>query len=133
MAKAKVAEEKALAKATADKAALIKKVAAPKKAVKGAAGKKVEDTSVKNGKKGAVKEPPVVEKTKATRPKPTMSPYMYFMKESWTSSKEANPDLKFIEIAKINSDAWKSVTDKQKVKYQKMTDIDRIRYEKEMK
>jgi len=62
-----------------------------------------------------------------------MTSFFYFTMENSEKVRKANPDMKVGDVAKQNGEDWKKLTDAQKNKYTKMTEKDKIRYEKEMK
>ncbi len=43
-----------------------------------------------------------------------------------------NPNLKITEVAKLLGAQWGTLTDKQKVRFEKMAEQDKIRYQREM-
>lgn len=67
------------------------------------------------------------------KPKQALSAYMFFMTEQFSIQKKSNPDMKMVEIGKVNSQKWGTLSDKQKEKYIKLNEKDKVRYEKEMK
>lgn len=89
------------------------------------------DESKKGGKKSS--QSATAPETKVTKPKPAKSSYMFYMNEQYPISSKANPELKMVDITKLNTDKWKTLTDKQKAKYEKMNEADKVRHEKEMK
>jgi len=58
---------------------------------------------------------------------------MFYSKERRDPLKAAEPDLAFGDIAKRMGQEWGELNDKKKIKYQKLADADKERYEKEMK
>lgn len=67
-------------------------------------------------------------------PKRGKSSYIYFCVEKRDEIKEANPDMSGKEIIKELGRVWREdVTDKDKVRYTKLSDTDKARYQEEMK
>lgn len=64
-------------------------------------------------------------------PKKSKNGYMFFCGENRERIKKDNKDIDGKEIVKKLSEEWNKMNDKQKAKYQKMADADRVRYEKE--
>jgi len=66
-------------------------------------------------------------------PKKNLSSYIFYCNEVRNEIKEENPDMKATEITSELGKRWKSLTDKEKKKYVKMSLDDKKRYEEEMK
>jgi hypothetical protein len=79
--------------------------------------------------KGKRKAPEKGEK-KIKRP---LTAYMFFSKEQRPLLKAANPELGFGAIGKLVGENWRNLADNKKGKYQKQTDLDKERYEREKK
>jgi structure-specific recognition protein 1 len=65
-------------------------------------------------------------------PKRAMTAYFFFMNESRDRIKKENPEASFSEIAKIAGTEWRSMSNKDKAKYEAMATKDKSRYSKEM-
>ncbi len=65
-------------------------------------------------------------------PKRPCSAYIFFSKKERINIKDKNPEMKFGDIAKTIGINWKQISEKDKKKYIKMADEDKIRYNKEM-
>jgi len=83
-----------------------------------------EDAGKKKRKKKKQKDP--------NQPKRNMSSYFHFCSEHRPSAKDDNPGASVGDLAKILSDKWKELTNKQKVKYEELARKDKERYLKEM-
>jgi hypothetical protein len=67
-------------------------------------------------------------------PKRGKSSYIYFCVETREDIKESNPDMSAKDIIKELGRVWREdVTDKEKSRYTKMSAIDKVRYQREMK
>ena len=66
-------------------------------------------------------------------PKKAISAYLYFNAENRDKVKKKNPDIKPKDIMKELGKMWKALSEKEKVKYNKMADEDKARYDNEMK
>lgn len=76
---------------------------------------------VSAGKKKAKKDP--------NAPKKGLSAFMLFSNEHRNKIKTDNPEATFGEIGRKVGEAWKALTDKQKVVYTKKAEKDKQRYE----
>lgn len=76
-------------------------------------------------KKKVVKDP--------NAPKKASSSYLFFNAENRDKVKKQNPDIKPKDIMKELGKMWKALSEKDKVKYNKMADADKVRYANEMK
>lgn len=65
-------------------------------------------------------------------PKKPSSAYIFFSKEERINIKNKNPEMSFGDIAKLIGKNWKHISEKDKKKYIKMADDDKIRYNKQM-
>jgi len=66
-------------------------------------------------------------------PKRPMSAYFMFSNENRNAIKEKNPGVTFGGLAKIISEEFKKLSEKELKKYQDKAAADKARYEKEMK
>ena len=64
-------------------------------------------------------------------PKRPQSSYFLFMNDRRPALQKEKPELKFGELTKVLTDDWKSLSDKDKKKYEDMAAKDKERYEKE--
>ena len=58
---------------------------------------------------------------------------MIFVKDRRGKISKANPDLPVLQIMKEVGKEWKSLSDQERVKYQRQADQDKIRYKDELK
>lgn len=65
-------------------------------------------------------------------PKRTKSGYMFFAEKKRPEIKQAQPELKMIEISKVIGERWKSAVPGTKDKYNKKSEKDKQRYKEEM-
>jgi hypothetical protein len=65
-------------------------------------------------------------------PKKPCSSYIYFSKKERIDIKEKNPEMSFGDIAKLISTRWKQISEKDKKKYIKIAEDDKIRYKKQI-
>lgn len=65
-------------------------------------------------------------------PKRPCSAYIFFSKKERIDIKNKHPEMKFGDIAKLIGTRWKQISEKDKKKYIKIADDDKIRYNKEM-
>lgn len=65
-------------------------------------------------------------------PKKPCSVYIFFSKNERIKIKNEKPNMKFGDVAKLISERWKKVSDKDKKKFIKMAEDDKKRYHKEM-
>jgi len=65
-------------------------------------------------------------------PKRPLSAYMYFSQAMRPKLKEEEPDLSFAELGKAIGAKWKSATDDEKSKFNKMAATDKQRYKDEV-
>ena len=111
-----------------------RKMAKPSRKKANSENEEMEDESPKGKKGKAASQPvPAAPETKATKPKQAATAYMAFMTEQYPITTKANPTLKMTEISSLNVQKWKAMTDKQKIPYQKMNELDKVRHAKEMK
>ena len=66
-------------------------------------------------------------------PKKNCSSYIFFCKDTRTSVKENNPEFKGTEITKELGRLWKELDEEQKVPFVEQADLDKVRYQEEMK
>ena len=72
------------------------------------------------------------EKKDPDAPKGSKNSYIFFCNDVRSDVKEENPELKATEITKKMGEMWREMSDKKKIKYQKMADEDKTRYAEEM-
>lgn len=90
-----------------------------------------EDEESDSGSKGKKKK----KKTKAkdpNEPKRPLTAYLHFCNENRQKVKEQNPDKSMIDVTKILSAQWKSLSDEGKKKYNEMAAKNKAEYEKKM-
>ena len=73
------------------------------------------------------------ETKKANAPKKAMTAFFFFMIETTKKLTEKNPSLKQKEKVTKAAEVWKALTDKQKTKYNKLAEDDKLRYDNQMK
>ncbi len=66
-------------------------------------------------------------------PSAVSSAYAFFFKETQASVKRHNPEAKFGEVSKLVAHLWESAPEEEKLKFRKMNEEDKSRYEREMK
>ena len=66
-------------------------------------------------------------------PKKNCSSYIFFCKDTRTSVKENNPEFKGTEITKELGRLWKELDEEQKVPFVEQANLDKVRYQDEMK
>ena len=66
-------------------------------------------------------------------PKKNLSPFFCYQKSRRPTLKKEQPNLSHTEIVAVMSNEWKGLNDKDKVPYVKMSEADKVRYEKEKK
>ena len=67
------------------------------------------------------------------KPKRPTTAFIYFSVENRIKIMKNKPDTKMVDCSKISSEEWGKLTDAQKVKFNKMNEKSRERYDKEMK
>ncbi|XP_036065328.1 LOW QUALITY PROTEIN: high mobility group protein B2, partial [Onychomys torridus] len=69
------------------------------------------------------------------KPKCKMSPYAFFMQLCWEEHKKKHPDssVNFAEFSKKYSERWKTMSAKEKSKFEDLAKSDKARYDREMK
>ncbi|KAI8468544.1 MAG: high mobility group box domain-containing protein [Monoraphidium minutum] len=90
--------------------------------------------AAKSPKKVAKKEKPAKKEKKVkdpNAPKRPLSAYMYFSADKRGAIKDKNPSFGVADIAKELGAMWKTMTDKDKTKYNDQAAKDKVRYEKE--
>ena len=65
------------------------------------------------------------------QPKGTKSGYIFFSMAARPTISQANPDMKLTEVTKVLGKQWKCLDEKQKEKYSKMAEEDKIRFKNE--
>ena len=65
-------------------------------------------------------------------PKRPLTAYFFFINENRAKVKEANPDLKLTQISTELGKRWQGMALKEKAKFEKMAEKDKVRYAKEM-
>ncbi|XP_007235469.2 high mobility group protein B1a [Astyanax mexicanus] len=70
-----------------------------------------------------------------TKPRGKMSSYAYFVQTCREEHKKKHPDtsVNFSEFSKKCSERWKTMSAKEKGKFEEMARLDKARYEREMK
>ncbi|XP_068614254.1 high mobility group protein B1-like [Brachionichthys hirsutus] len=70
-----------------------------------------------------------------TKPRGKMSSYAYFVQTCRQEHKKKHPDasVNFAEFSKKCSERWKTMSPKEKGKFEDMAKLDKVRYEKEMR
>lgn len=66
------------------------------------------------------------------QPKKPRSAYIFFCKENHEKVKEANPDLGVTDIARQNAEAWNTLPESGRQKFQQMAEEDKERYKAQM-
>mmetsp|Transcript_10539 Transcript_10539/g.14870 ORF Transcript_10539/g.14870 Transcript_10539/m.14870 type:complete len:204 (-) Transcript_10539:833-1444(-) len=69
----------------------------------------------------------------STKPKRGMSAFFFYSNANRARVKEENPSIAFGDVAKILSADYKKLTEKEKKKWIKLAEKDKIRYKEEMK
>jgi len=64
-------------------------------------------------------------------PKRGLSAYMFYANDNRDRVRAENPNISFGQVGKHLGEEWKSLTDADKVKYQKKAEDDKARYERE--
>ncbi|XP_040179744.1 high mobility group protein B3 [Rana temporaria] len=69
------------------------------------------------------------------KPKGKMSAYAYFVQTCREEHKKKNPEIpvNFAEFSKKCSERWKTMSAKEKSKFDDMAKLDKVRYDREMK
>ncbi|XP_031719678.1 high mobility group protein B1b [Anarhichas minor] len=69
------------------------------------------------------------------KPKGRMSSYAYFVQTCREEHKKKHPDasVNFAEFSKKCSERWKTMSQKEKGKFEDMAKLDKVRYERDMK
>lgn len=82
---------------------------------------------------------PSFEATKSTRkkkdplaPKRALSAYFFFCNEIRPAVRAENPNSRITQIATLLAEKWRALPDKKRVKYHKMHEEDKLRYQREM-
>ncbi|RLN32078.1 hypothetical protein BBJ28_00020208 [Nothophytophthora sp. Chile5] len=65
-------------------------------------------------------------------PKRALSAYFFFCNEIRSEVREAHPGKKITEIATLLAERWRELPDKKRVKYQKMHEEAKIKYQQQM-
>lgn len=83
--------------------------------------------------------PPPVQKGRKKRakkdpnaPKRACSAYMFYMQERRPQLVKRHPDWPFGQFGKVIGEEWREMSDNKKTKFEKLSQKDRARYEKEM-
>ncbi|KAJ3428343.1 high mobility group protein dsp1 [Anaeramoeba flamelloides] len=92
------------------------------------AKKPIKRSSVKKGGKGRSRG-----RRDPKKPKSIRTPYQFYSSDVWRGIKEDHPEYQTGDISKEIGRRWKLVPEKDKEKYVKKSDQDKIRNEKEMK
>ncbi|OWZ05077.1 hypothetical protein PHMEG_00022902 [Phytophthora megakarya] len=82
---------------------------------------------------------PSFESTKGSRkkkdpnaPKRALSAYFFFCNDIRSEVREENPNKKITEIATLLAEKWRALPDKKRIKYQKMHEEAKVKYQEEM-
>ena len=69
------------------------------------------------------------------KPKSKMSAYAFFVQTCREEPKKKNPEVpvNFAEFSKKCSERWKTMSEKEKSKFDEMAKADKVRYDREMK
>ncbi|EDL26576.1 mCG10155, isoform CRA_c [Mus musculus] len=69
------------------------------------------------------------------KPKGKMSAYAFFVQTCREEHKKKNPEVpvNFAEFSKKCSERWKTMSSKEKSKFDEMAKADKVRYDREMK
>ena len=114
-AEEKAAELAAKEQAKAEKAAAKEELAAKKEAAR-----------VEKERQAKEKE------EKAKLPKKPRTSYLYYCEETRAALKEQHPDMGVTDLAKLQGEGWKGLTDEQKKKFVEAAAADVERYQSEM-
>lgn len=66
-------------------------------------------------------------------PKKAVTSYICFCNEQRQAVRQKNPNMAITEIAGVLGTMWKALSEKEKAKYEKQAQQDKVRYENEMK
>ena len=66
------------------------------------------------------------------QPKGAKTGYIFFSMAARPTISQANPEMKLTEVSKVLGEQWKCLDEKQKAKYSKMAEEDKIRYKEEL-
>lgn len=80
----------------------------------------------------AIKVPKTKAKKDPSAPKSQRTAYVLYCNDHRANVKAENPEISFMEVNKILGAMWKNADDKEKEKYKKLSEQDKIRFEKEM-
>ncbi|CAJ1029488.1 DEK C terminal domain/HMG-box domain/HMG (high mobility group) box/Protamine and protamine like, putative [Leishmania lindenbergi] len=105
--------------------------------------KEKEDVSARRSKRGRSVSSAKKSNEKASKrdkkekkpddyPKGTLSPYIIFVNENREKLKAQNPDMKNTELLAEMGNLWKKISEAEKSRYQKLSDEDKLRYDREM-
>ncbi|KAI9905731.1 hypothetical protein PsorP6_013432 [Peronosclerospora sorghi] len=82
---------------------------------------------------------PSFESTKGSRkkkdpnaPKRALSAYFFFCNDIRQETRDENPNMKITEIAQLSAEKWRALPDKKRLKYQKMNEEAKAKYQQEM-
>ena len=92
-------------------------------------GDQVEEDPVKDDK---VKKKVKKKDKDPNEPKRPTTAFFFFTADIRQEVKEANPDLKVSDLAKIHGEKWRNLSDEGRQKYLEMNVADKERYNKEM-
>merc|ERR1712080_275233 len=82
-------------------------------------------------KKAKAKAPAKMEIDLENPPKKVLTAYFHFSAANRGAIREANPDLKMGDIAKLLGEQWRELGDAEKAKFTTMAEKDKIRYAEE--
>lgn len=74
-----------------------------------------------------------LQEVQTKRPKKCLSAYMIFVKQRRRLISDSNPHMPVLQIMKEVGKEWKSLDAQGRVKYEKLADVDKIRYKEELK
>ncbi|AIO00036.1 high mobility group protein tdp-1, putative [Leishmania panamensis] len=105
--------------------------------------KEKEDVSARRSKRGRSASSAKKSNEKASKrdkkekkpddyPKGALSPYIIFVNENREKLKAQNPDMKNTELLAEMGNLWKKISEAEKSRYQKLSDEDKLRYDREM-
>ena len=66
------------------------------------------------------------------KPKGRTSAYAFFVQDRRGQYKEEGKSINFADFSRESADVWKKMKDPEKTKYQKLSDGDKERYQREM-
>jgi len=67
------------------------------------------------------------------RPKKALAPYMFFCKDQRENITGDNPNISFGDVGRILGSQWQSMSEKDRMPYIRKAEIDKKRFDKQMK